>query len=81
MVAKAKRAPAVKAGVADVTPLSMSIANAAKAAGLSRSFIYQQIKEGTGPRTFKCGARRLVTPADLAEWIEILRDGGRRVAA
>lgn len=66
---------------ADVTILSMSIADAARACGLSRSFVYQCIKEGTGPRTFKVGARTLILVSDLHSWIETLRDSGRRVAA
>lgn len=56
--------------VQETTPrAALSIAEAAKSAGLGRSTIYEAISDGK-LRSLKVGGRRLVRPGDLNAWLE-----------
>lgn len=50
------------------TPIALSIPAAAKASDLSRSLLYEAIKDGS-LKTLKVGERRLVMVTDLEEWL------------
>jgi excisionase family DNA binding protein len=52
-------------------PMAYSIPAASKAAGVSRSFLYEKIKSGE-LRAVKNGRRTQVIHADLRRWIENL---------
>lgn len=63
----------------DQTRVALSLAEAATAAGLSRSRLYELLADGTGPKSFKVGRRRLVRVAALREWLrglEAEQNGG-----
>ena len=51
---------------------AFGVAEAAEVAGISRSSLYMRLKDGTGPRSFSIGRRRLIRRAALAEWLEKL---------
>ena len=53
----------------EATRVALSVAEAAAAAGLSRTVLYQRIRSGDGPLTFKVGRRRLVSVESLKCWI------------
>jgi excisionase family DNA binding protein len=63
-------------------PLAVSVAEAARITGLSRALIYRALGDGTGPRTFTFGRRRLVRIADLDAWLaELAESSAARGAA
>ena len=49
-------------------PLAHHVYKAAELAGVSRATLYQEIKSGR-LRTFKVGARRLISSDALRDWI------------
>ena len=65
-----------------VRPMAYSIADAAKAIGVSRSWLYQHIKAGTGPVIVEIGMRKphasgversrrtLIRVPDLDAWLK-----------
>jgi excisionase family DNA binding protein len=55
-----------------VSTIALSVKQAAKAAGLSRSCLYAQMRVGA-LRYAKVGARRVVLVTDLQEWLVSLR--------
>ena len=52
-------------------PIAYSIADAAKAAGVGRTLIYQEIKAGR-LRVRKCGKRTIIPADDLRAWLNKL---------
>ena len=54
----------------NIEPLTLSIADAAKRAGISRSLIYQEIKAGR-LASAKLGKRRLIPLTALQEWLAL----------
>ena len=50
-------------------PLAVSVAQAAQLSGLSRSFLYLLIREGSLP-SIKVGHRRLIRVAELEAWLQ-----------
>ena len=61
--------PSVGSGEAEPKRLAYSVKDAVIVSGLSRSFLYQLIKDGTLAST-KIGGRRLIRHADLAALLE-----------
>lgn len=57
----------------DTPRLALSIAEFAKASGLSRAFIYQEIKSNRGPALTRCGRRVLVIVEDGRAWLRSRR--------
>lgn len=55
-----------------VDKLAYTIAEAAAAANISRSWFYQLLHAGEGPPTIKLGRRRLIRLAALDEWLASL---------
>ena len=56
----------------ELTKLAYSVTDAAKATGLSRTFIYAEWQAGRGPRKVKAGRRTLITAEALASWLRSL---------
>lgn len=52
-----------------IEPLSVSVEDAARIVGFSRSSIYELIAKGE-VKTFKIGRRRLVLMTELKSWVE-----------
>lgn len=70
MSRKKQNAPGgANANVRAIEPLAMSIADAAKAAGVSRSFLYKLIGEGRGPKVRGVRGRRIVLAPDHVAWL------------
>ncbi|MBN3965826.1 helix-turn-helix domain-containing protein [Pseudomonas gregormendelii] len=60
-----------------ISPLSVSVEDAARIVGFSRSGIYELIASGE-LRAFKLGRRRLILMTELKTWIErIARENTR----
>jgi predicted DNA-binding transcriptional regulator AlpA len=51
---------------------AQSIPDTASSAGISRSMLYEMIKEGRGPRVVKLGRRSVVLIADRDSWLQSL---------
>lgn len=58
-------------------PLSVSVEEAARIVGYSRSGIYEVIAKGE-LKAFKLGKRRLILVAELKAWIERAAKAGAR---
>jgi excisionase family DNA binding protein len=56
-----------------LTPISMTVPNAVKATGLSRSRLYEELKKGTLTAK-KAGRRTLISFADLKAFLDSLPD-------
>lgn len=52
-------------------PLAMSVPDAGRAVGLSRSRMFELVREGAIP-VRKCGKRSVILTADLTTWLESL---------
>lgn len=52
-----------------IAPLSVSVEEAARIVGFSRSGIYEQIATGD-LKAFKLGRRRLILMTELKSWVE-----------
>lgn len=63
--------------IATITPLSVSVEEAARLVGHSRSGIYEVIAQGE-LKAFKLGKRRLILMAELKAWIERAAQAGAR---
>ncbi|NWC00827.1 helix-turn-helix domain-containing protein [Pseudomonas gingeri] len=63
--------------IATVPPLSVSVEEAARLVGHSRSGIYEVIAQGE-LKAFKLGKRRLILMAELKAWIERAAQAGAR---
>jgi len=50
-------------------PLALSVAQAAEAAGVSRSILYEEMRRTGGLKYVKIGARRLILVDDLRAWL------------
>ncbi|QOQ75826.1 helix-turn-helix domain-containing protein [Pseudomonas poae] len=60
-----------------ITPLSVSVEDAARIVGYSRSGVYELIASGD-LKAFKLGRRRLILMTELKAWIErAAKDGAR----
>lgn len=60
-----------------IAPLSVSVEDAAKIVGYSRSGVYELIASGD-LKAFKLGRRRLILMTELKTWIErAAKDGAR----
>lgn len=60
-----------------IAPLSVSVEDAARIVGYSRSGVYELIASGH-LRAFKLGRRRLILMTELKAWIErAAKDGAR----
>jgi predicted DNA-binding transcriptional regulator AlpA len=55
--------------------IAISITAAAKLAGISRAFLYAEIKHGRGPKIIKLGRRTLVLVKTLEEWLRSREHG------
>jgi len=53
-------------------PLALSVEQAAEAAGVSRSLLYQEMRAGR-LKYVKIGARRVILVDDLRDWLLSLR--------
>lgn len=62
------QAEAQMEAVQGVTRVALSVPEAAFAAGVSRSFIYEAIAGGA-LASVKLGKRRVIRPADLEAWV------------
>lgn len=51
-------------------PAVYSVAAFAEAHGFARSYFYVMLREGTAPKTFKLGRRRLITREEAQRWRE-----------
>lgn len=60
-----------------VTPLSVSVEDAARIVGYSRSGVYELIGSGD-LKAFKLGRRRLILMTELKAWIERAAKVGTR---
>jgi len=60
-----------------IEPLSVSVEDAARIVGFSRSSIYELIAKGE-VKTFKIGRRRLVLMTELKSWVERAAGVGAR---
>jgi excisionase family DNA binding protein len=60
-----------------LTPLSVSVEDAARIVGYSRSGIYELIAQGD-LKAFKLGKRRLILMTELKAWIERAAQAGAR---
>jgi excisionase family DNA binding protein len=56
--------------------LAISVRQAARSAGVSRSILYEEMHNGR-LKFVKIGARRVILVDDLREWLVTLRDGAR----
>ncbi|WLH25294.1 helix-turn-helix domain-containing protein [Pseudomonas sp. FP215] len=63
--------------IATIPPLSVSVEEAARLVGHSRSGIYEVIAQGE-LKAFKLGKRRLILMAELKAWIERAAQAGAR---
>lgn len=63
--------------IAQPTPLSVSVEDAARLVGHSRSGIYEVIAQGE-LKAFKLGKRRLILVTELKAWIERAAKVGAR---
>ena len=54
--------------------ISFDIAEAALISGFSRSYLYERLQEGTGPRAKKLGRRIIVMRDDLIAWLNAQQD-------
>lgn len=60
-----------------IAPLSVSVEDAARIVGYSRSGVYELISIGD-IKTFKLGRRRLILMTELKAWVErAAKDGAR----
>ncbi|QKV63036.1 helix-turn-helix domain-containing protein [Pseudomonas sp. 43A] len=60
-----------------VSPLSVSVEDAARIVGYSRSGVYELIASGD-LKAFKIGRRRLILMTELKAWVErAAKDGAR----
>jgi excisionase family DNA binding protein len=59
----------------DSNPISVTIFEACKLSGISRSYLYQVMARGE-VRSIKAGRRRLVLVASLRAWLESLSAEG-----
>ena len=60
-----------------ISPLSVSVEDAARIVGYSRSGVYELIASGD-LKAFKLGRRRLILMTELKAWIErAAKDGAR----
>jgi excisionase family DNA binding protein len=59
------------------TPLSISVEDAARIVGYSRSGVYELIASGH-LKAFKLGRRRLILMSELKAWIERAAKAGAR---
>jgi excisionase family DNA binding protein len=60
-----------------IPPLSLSVEDAARVVGYSRSGVYELIASGE-LKAFKLGRRRLILMAELKAWIERAAKAGAR---
>ncbi|MCU1750069.1 helix-turn-helix domain-containing protein [Pseudomonas sp. 6D_7.1_Bac1] len=60
-----------------IAPLSVSVEDAARIVGYSRSGVYELIASGD-LKAFKLGRRRLILMAELKAWIERAAKEGAR---
>ena len=54
-------------------PLAVSVNQAARSTGISRSRLYEEMRAGRLIYA-KLGARRLILMDDLRDWLRVLRD-------
>jgi excisionase family DNA binding protein len=59
----------------DSNPISVTICEACKLSGISRSYLYQVMARGE-VRSIKAGRRRLVLVASLRAWLQSLPSEG-----
>ena len=63
-----------KSGIS-TEPLALTIPQAVKCSGLSRSFLYRKFASGEVPR-LKAGKRVLILRADLIQYLQTIRQAG-----
>ncbi len=63
----------------DSSPISVTIIEACKLSGISRSYLYQVMARGD-VRSIKAGRRRLVLVASLRTWLQSLPSEGLAIA-
>ena len=51
-------------------PAAYGVADFCEAHGFARSYFYVMLREGTAPKTFKLGRRRLITCEEARRWRE-----------
>ncbi|WGS18948.1 MULTISPECIES: AlpA family phage regulatory protein [unclassified Bradyrhizobium] len=56
------------------TIAALSIPEAAVSAGVSKSLLYQLIKDGRGPRVTRIGCRSVIRIEDRDQWLKSLAD-------
>jgi excisionase family DNA binding protein len=68
---QAQVAPCGKVSSCDkLEPLAVSVGEAARLAGVSRTMLYQALRSG-GLRSLKIGSRRLITIEALDAWLHL----------
>lgn len=60
-----------------ISPLSVSVEDAARVVGYSRSGVYELIASGE-LKAFKLGRRRLILMSELKSWVERAAQAGAR---
>lgn len=56
-----------------MTPVGLSIVEAAKRIGIGKTAFYETLKRGAGPRVTKIGSRSIIFEDDLRAWVDGLR--------
>ena len=65
----------------ELTPIAISVSEAARLLGVSRPKVYQLMQQESLP-SFKAGSRTLIPVADLQKWVAAqVAKGGREYAA
>jgi excisionase family DNA binding protein len=59
----------------DITKVALSVTEFCKAAGIGRSFFYEEVKTGR-IKVVKAGRRTLIPISELAAWLSRLAHGG-----
>ena len=59
----------------DITKVTFSVTEFCKAAGIGRSFFYEEVKTGR-IKVLKAGRRTLIPTAELAAWLSRLTQVG-----
>jgi excisionase family DNA binding protein len=60
--------------------VALGVEESARALGISRAFLYRLLRDGTGPKSFVAGGRRLFAVSELQDWADRATKAGRVAA-